>query len=128
MAKELNGNRLSRSKLNKRCTFGELIDKKNIFILYRLVKPQIESVPRFSCLTIIFFAWVSSAYAEPVTYAAEYVARYQGLPVRAKGIRELKKTGDGSYRLVSAAQSMLIKVGKYELKQNFNFRFKILTN
>ena len=51
-----------------------------------------------------------SDHNEPVLFRAEYVAEYKGLPVRAKGIRELLHLGNNRYRLVSSARSMLANV------------------
>lgn len=43
-------------------------------------------------------------------YRAEYSGTYDGLPVKAVGIRELSKLGDGSYQLTSSAKAMLMSV------------------
>jgi hypothetical protein len=51
-----------------------------------------------------------SVFAEPAIYRAEYVAEYQGLPVKAKATRELIKLDDQRYRLVSSAKSVLASV------------------
>ena len=48
----------------------------------------------------------------PAEFRAEYVAEYRGLPVRARGIRELIRLEDGRYRLTSSAKSMFIKISE----------------
>ena len=48
--------------------------------------------------------------AELVEFRAEYVAEYQGLPVKATAVRELSKLKDHRFRLVSSAESIIIKV------------------
>lgn len=49
---------------------------------------------------------------DPVTYRAVYEADYKGLPISAKGIRELKKNADGSYTLSSIATSFIAKLSE----------------
>ena len=51
--------------------------------------------------------------ADPTTYHAEYRGEYQGLPIRATGLRELALTEDGHYRLSSSARSALVTVTEY---------------
>lgn len=51
--------------------------------------------------------------AEPFNlkpYRAEYSGQYDGVPVKAKGIRELVRLDDGSYLLTSSAKAMLMNV------------------
>ncbi|MFT7220892.1 MAG: hypothetical protein ACI8Z1_002512 [Candidatus Azotimanducaceae bacterium] len=50
--------------------------------------------------------------AELRLFRAEYIAKYQGLPIKAKGIRELKRTRTGDYHMVSSADSMLAQVNE----------------
>ncbi|MDA0979551.1 MAG: DUF3108 domain-containing protein [Proteobacteria bacterium] len=51
-------------------------------------------------------------FAQPLEYRAEYVAEYRGLPVRAKGIRELVRLEDNRYRMSSLATSFLAKISE----------------
>lgn len=60
-----------------------------------------------ACLLALISLAVS---AEPAEFRAEYVAEYRGLPVKAKGIRELVKLEGNRYRLVSAARSIFAQV------------------
>lgn len=53
-------------------------------------------------------AWTLAA--DPVEFYAEYVAEYQGLPVRAKGIRQLTRIDDERFRLVSSAESIFAEI------------------
>ena len=58
------------------------------------------------------------AFAEPVLYRAVYKADYKGLPVSAKGIRELSRSDDGTYTLSSTATSFftkIVEVSKFKL-------------
>lgn len=62
-------------------------------------------------ITCLLTALISTlCSAEPVLFHAEYIARYQGLPIKAKGVRELTRLGDNHYRLISSASSIFIKV------------------
>lgn len=62
----------------------------------------------FTCLLTAFISTHCSA--EPVLFHAEYIARYQGLPIKAKGVRELTRLGDNRYRFISSATSIFVKV------------------
>lgn len=61
-------------------------------------------------LLLILLLIAQASLADPALYRAEYVAEYQGLPVRAKGIRELSRLEGNRYRLVSTARSILASV------------------
>lgn len=52
----------------------------------------------------------SLAHAGPAVFHAEYVAEYQGLPIKVKGIRELIKLDENRYRLVSSANSIFAQI------------------
>ena len=47
---------------------------------------------------------------EPRPFHAEYVAEFEGLPIKAKGVRELQRLENGEYRLTSSATSMIARV------------------
>lgn len=47
---------------------------------------------------------------EPSLFRAIYKADYKGLPISAKGIRELRRTEDGHYELSSKATSMFASI------------------
>ena len=60
---------------------------------------------------IFILVFLSSAVrAEPMNFRANYVAEYQGFPVKAAAVRELSKLDDHRFRLVSSVQSIIIKV------------------
>jgi hypothetical protein len=46
----------------------------------------------------------------PKTFRVTYKADYRGLPISAKGIRELQQTGSGQYLLKSSAKSLFATV------------------
>ena len=48
--------------------------------------------------------------AHPGLFKAAYVAKFQGLQIEAKGVRELQRLENGDYRLTSSATSMLARV------------------
>jgi hypothetical protein len=48
--------------------------------------------------------------SNPRLFHAEYVAEFDGLPIKAKGVRELQQLGDGVYRLTSSATSLFARV------------------
>ncbi len=48
----------------------------------------------------------------PSLYRAEYKADYKGFPVKATGIRELKKDKNGIYTLSSTATSFLATISE----------------
>ncbi len=54
-------------------------------------------------LAVLVFA--ATATAEPTPYRAIYRADYKGIPVSAKGIRELRREENGTYTLSSTARS-----------------------
>lgn len=57
--------------------------------------------------------------AELRLFRAEYIAEYRGFPIKAKGIRELKRTNTGEYNMVSSADAMLAQVNestRFELR------------
>ncbi|MGV0036118.1 MAG: DUF3108 domain-containing protein [Candidatus Azotimanducaceae bacterium WSBS_2022_MAG_OTU7] len=58
--------------------------------------------------------WPVQSLAEPFSnprlFRAEYVAEFEGLPIKAKGVRELQRLKDGEYRLTSSATSLLARV------------------
>lgn len=56
------------------------------------------------------FTCFTPAKAEPKLFRAEYKATYNGLPVRAKGVRELSKLDNGQYLLVSKATAFFASV------------------
>ena len=61
-----------------------------------------------SCLTNAALA--EPNVREPSLFRAEYKADYKGLPISAKGIRELSKTEDGSYLLSSKATALFATI------------------
>lgn len=75
---------------------------------------------RPTLMFLLVSSFLSSAAADnseltsaiPVEFRAEYVAEYRGLPVRARGIRELVRLENDRYRLVSSAKSMFIKINE----------------
>ncbi len=61
--------------------------------------------------TLILLVICSAAsYAEPRLFYAEYVAKFDGLPIRAKGVRQLDRVNNNEYRLTSSATSILAKI------------------
>ena len=52
----------------------------------------------------------STACAELRDFRVEYIAKYQGLPVKAKAVRELYQLDDNRFRLVSSVRSVFINV------------------
>ncbi len=65
---------------------------------------------RFASLLIVllFTPLISATELQP--YYAEYRGEYQGLPVNAKGIRQLTQRNDGSYELTSSASAMFMNI------------------
>ena len=65
-------------------------------------------------ILILILLWPTLSLAEIVTnprlFHAEYVAKLEGFPVKAKGVRELQRLENGDYRLTSSATSMLASV------------------
>jgi len=64
-------------------------------------------------LPVLLLLTVFSCFAHAMDlqpYTAEYRGEYQGLPVKAKGIRQLSQLEDGSYRLTSSASAMFMNV------------------
>ncbi len=66
-------------------------------------------------LTTYLMIWslvlaASHAGAEPTPYRAVYKASYNGVPISATGIRELRRTVDGQFVLSSIAKSILASV------------------
>ena len=63
---------------------------------------------------IIILLWPALSLAEPTAnprlFKAAYVAKFQGLQIEAKGVRELQKLENGDYRLTSSATSILARV------------------
>jgi len=63
---------------------------------------------------ILIILWPALSLAEPAVdpslFKAAYVAQFQGLPVTAKGARELQRLENGDYRLTSSATSVLARV------------------
>ncbi|MBL6689586.1 MAG: DUF3108 domain-containing protein [Pseudomonadales bacterium] len=59
-------------------------------------------------LLTFFSCFVHAIDLQP--YRAEYQGKYQGVPVKAKGMRELSRLEDGSYRLTSSASATFMKV------------------
>jgi hypothetical protein len=53
---------------------------------------------------------VAETVADPSLFKAEYIATFQGLPIEAKGVRELQRLENGGYRLTSSATSMFARV------------------
>ena len=69
---------------------------------------------------LVTMVLVVSASAAPIPFRAEYVVKHEGVPFKAKGIRELIKLNDNTYRFVSSAKSMLLKVvetSEFELNE-----------
>ena len=64
----------------------------------------------FRYILVVFLAISPSAYADLASYRAEYVAEYQGLPVRARGVREFSSLGNDRFQLVSSATSLFVKL------------------
>jgi hypothetical protein len=60
---------------------------------------------------ILTILWPTLSLAEPAAdpslFKAAYVAKFQGLQIKAKGVRELQRLENGDYRLTSSATSML---------------------
>jgi len=67
-------------------------------------------------LLILIVLWPTLSLAEnvanPRLFRAEYVAKSEGFPVKAKGVRELQRLENGDYRLTSSATSMLARVAE----------------
>jgi hypothetical protein len=65
-------------------------------------------------ILILLVLWPALSLAEPFSnprlFHAEYVAKFEGLPIKAKGVRELQRLEDGDYRLTSSATSMFARV------------------
>jgi|TARA_Y100000310_G_scaffold231230_1_gene233749 hypothetical protein len=57
----------------------------------------------------------TSVPAPPITFRAVYDGDYNGLPVRAKGIRELRSLGNDRYLLTATATSFLLTVTEQTL-------------
>ena len=53
---------------------------------------------------------MAEPFSNPRLFHAEYVAEFEGLPIKAKGVRELQRLEDGEYRLTSSATSILASV------------------
>ena len=53
---------------------------------------------------------MAETVAGPSLFKAEYVAKFQGLPIEAKGVRELQRLENGGFRLTSSATSMFARV------------------
>lgn len=60
-------------------------------------------------------AAATSTGAEPTTYRAVYDGNYNGLPIRAKAIRELQKVAHDRYLLTSSARSFLASITEQTL-------------
>jgi hypothetical protein len=71
-------------------------------------------IPILIPLILLLPLWPAQSLAEPFPiprlFHAEYVAEFEGLPIKAKGVRELQRLEDGEYRLTSSATSMLARV------------------
>jgi len=69
-------------------------------------------VSRLTLLPLLLYSACSVAQmmAEPVPFRAEYEAQYQGLPVKARGIRELVQLEGDRYRMTSSASSFLARI------------------
>ncbi len=65
---------------------------------------------------LIAMMLAAKAAANPIVFHAEYQGDIEGLPVTAKGIRELVLLDDGRYRLTSTATSLFVSV-----KESSNF-------
>ena len=65
-------------------------------------------------ILILIIVWPTLSWAEivanPRLFHAEYVAKSEGFPVKAKGVRELQRLENGDYRLTSSATSVLARV------------------
>ena len=65
-------------------------------------------------ILILIILFPALSLAEPATdpslFKAAYVAKFQGLQIEAKGVRELQRLENGDYRLTSSAISMLARV------------------
>jgi len=67
-----------------------------------------------SPVLLITLLWPAPSLAEslpsPRLFHAEYIAEFDGLPIKAKGVRELQRLEDGVYRLTSSATSLFVQV------------------
>ncbi len=71
-----------------------------------------KSTSKLLTLIILLSALGQAQGNEVRPYYAEYRGEYQGLPVKAKGVRELIQREDGSYQLTSSASAMFMKVSE----------------
>lgn len=83
---------------------------RHLYIVTSLLPWSVNNIEMKSivCLLIVFSA--THCLAEPALFHAEYIAQYQGLPIKAKGVRELTRLGDNHYRLISSASSIFINI------------------
>ena len=75
----------------------------------------LRSVTNLKILILILtILWPALSLAkpapDPTLFKAAYVAKFQGLQIEAKGVRELQRLENGAYRLTSSATSMLARV------------------
>jgi len=74
-----------------------------------MIRPALSMLITLICSIL----WSSlSTATELTTYRAIYDGDYNGLPVRAKGIRELKQVADNQYLLTTSANSFLASVSE----------------
>lgn len=78
----------------------------------RIYKLQTTRSPRFSrasAVLMLIFAIIGAATsnADPTPFKATYKATFNGIPISAKGTRELIRTEDNHFLLVSSAKSFL---------------------
>ncbi len=63
-------------------------------------------------LALVAATTTATANATPLPFRAEYTGTYEGVPVKAKGVRELNAEENGTFRFVSSASSMFISVSE----------------
>lgn len=68
--------------------------------------------------SLLILTFSATLTADPALYRTVYSADYKGLPVSAKGIRELSRAEDGTFTLSSTATSFFSKISEVS-------RFKI---
>lgn len=80
----------------------------NNSVINRIIKIAIGIVT-ISCLSIPAIAYANNQ-AMISEFRAVYALDYDGIPFTAKGVRELKKVGDGIYLLSNNAESMVANI------------------
>ncbi len=75
----------------------------------------------FCSLAFALLVISSQSLAEPTLFKAIYKADYKGLPISAKGIRELSRAEDGTFTLSSIATSLFASItetSQFKLDEN----------